>query len=339
MEPKKILIVKLASMGDILQNTTILPALKEAYPKAELHWICLKQFFPLLETNPYIAKLIEAPALTPRHLLKIYKAIWSEHYDTALIFHRSPLIHFFFKALGIPKRIGFGAVNFDLKKTRNARFFDILESFDSTFKEKEPAHRQLIFKIKDQDFKALDTHLSKAKYTITIAPLGGKNAHSEMKSRRWPYYKSLIESLSNRPDTQLVLIGGPDDQDHCDELQAINPKTITNLAGKITINKLAYLLKKSTRFIGNDSFPLFLALSQNTPSTAILGPTDPQKIFPEIPPTLQIITATTDEAPCAPCYNPIEGLRSIAYNCPHAIKCMTSISAEKIITKINQSTY
>lgn len=54
---KKILIVNLDAMGNVLVTTSLLPAIKQKYPKSHITWITLKNAAPLLQNNPYLDRV------------------------------------------------------------------------------------------------------------------------------------------------------------------------------------------------------------------------------------------------------------------------------------------
>lgn len=54
---RKILIVNLDAMGNVLVTTSVLPAIKRKYPASHITWITLKNAAPLLLNNPYIDRL------------------------------------------------------------------------------------------------------------------------------------------------------------------------------------------------------------------------------------------------------------------------------------------
>ena len=53
----KIIIVRLSAMGDIVNSAFILQFIKEAYPEAEIDWVCEEVFAPLLDHHPLIHKV------------------------------------------------------------------------------------------------------------------------------------------------------------------------------------------------------------------------------------------------------------------------------------------
>ncbi len=54
----RILIIKLGAMGDVLRTTTLLPALKNKYRKSNITWLTDSISLELLQSNPYIDRLI-----------------------------------------------------------------------------------------------------------------------------------------------------------------------------------------------------------------------------------------------------------------------------------------
>jgi len=54
----RILVVKLAAVGDVLRTTSILPSLARKYPGAEITWITRTNATPLLKGNPLIDRVL-----------------------------------------------------------------------------------------------------------------------------------------------------------------------------------------------------------------------------------------------------------------------------------------
>src|SRR5262250_2783468 len=55
---KRILIIKLDAMGDVLRTTALLPILTTAHPQAAITWITRPESKPLLEHNPYLSEVV-----------------------------------------------------------------------------------------------------------------------------------------------------------------------------------------------------------------------------------------------------------------------------------------
>jgi heptosyltransferase-2 len=57
MVAKKIIVIKLGAMGDVVRTICILPVLKKKYPDSEIYWITRKESVEIIEGNPYIKRI------------------------------------------------------------------------------------------------------------------------------------------------------------------------------------------------------------------------------------------------------------------------------------------
>src|SRR5205085_6775169 len=56
-EHKKIVIIKLDAVGDVLRTTSILPSLKKYYNDSSVTWITKEKSFPVLQDNSFIDEI------------------------------------------------------------------------------------------------------------------------------------------------------------------------------------------------------------------------------------------------------------------------------------------
>jgi heptosyltransferase-1 len=90
---RRILIVKLSAMGDVVHALPVVSYLRRAAPSAEIHWAVDTRFADLLEGNPGIAKVVPLPIKewkgragspgTWREALAAASALRRERYDVA----------------------------------------------------------------------------------------------------------------------------------------------------------------------------------------------------------------------------------------------------------------
>lgn len=90
---RRILVVKLSAMGDVVHALPLIPYLRRAAPSAEIHWAVDARFAGLLEGNPGIAKVVPLPVKewkgrvgspgTWREALAAACALRRERYDVA----------------------------------------------------------------------------------------------------------------------------------------------------------------------------------------------------------------------------------------------------------------
>jgi len=91
---RRILIVKLSAMGDVVHALPAVAYLRKAAPKAEVHWAVDTRFAELIEGNPAIAKVVPLPIkewkgragspATWREALGAAKTLRGERYDIAI---------------------------------------------------------------------------------------------------------------------------------------------------------------------------------------------------------------------------------------------------------------
>jgi ADP-heptose:LPS heptosyltransferase len=82
----------------------------------------------------------------------------------------------------------------------------------------------------------------------------------------WPLEKfkqMALELTQCRPDVNLVVIGGIEDQESGDLICAVSPFNIKNAAGRLSPLGTAALLKRCSVYAGNDSGPMHLAAAMD----------------------------------------------------------------------------
>ncbi|MGL4986411.1 MAG: GtrA family protein, partial [Treponemataceae bacterium] len=108
---KKILTVKLSSLGDVLLFTPVLPALVKKEPNAQIFHLVAKSCSLMLSNNPHLTKIIETDDLGVSKnklsnafiLFKLFFQLKPYHFDEVYIFHRNTILLTFFQLLGIKK--------------------------------------------------------------------------------------------------------------------------------------------------------------------------------------------------------------------------------------------
>jgi|GEM_PF-3517336 len=111
-----------------------------------------------------------------------------------------------------------------------------------------------------EDMKNIDTFDLPSQY-IVIAP-GAK-----FSSKAWSIsnYKNLAKRLIQK-DYKVVIVGNANEGEAWKEFSQV-----LNLAGKTSITEMKIILKNAMLFIGNDSGPMHLAYSVNTPLVVLFG--------------------------------------------------------------------
>lgn len=78
---KKVLVIQIKMIGDVLTSTIILDSLKQNYPNVSLHYLVEKHTLPVIENHPAIDKAISVKKLDRNTIFLLSKQLKAEKYD------------------------------------------------------------------------------------------------------------------------------------------------------------------------------------------------------------------------------------------------------------------
>src|SRR5262249_26217175 len=109
---KRILVVKLSSLGDIVHVTPCLRALRQYFPDAEIAMAVEPQFAAVVRHNPHIDTLIESrftgPGSFPLRVLQLLWDLRGLKIDLAIDFQGNKKSAAWIMEVGVPSRSGEG---------------------------------------------------------------------------------------------------------------------------------------------------------------------------------------------------------------------------------------
>ena len=85
---RRILLIRLSSLGDILLVTPLLNLLRTACPQARIDVLIKAEYRDLLRAHPGITRLLTFDSRQP--LLRTLRSLRADHYDLALDLHCTP---------------------------------------------------------------------------------------------------------------------------------------------------------------------------------------------------------------------------------------------------------
>jgi heptosyltransferase-1 len=268
---RRILIVRLGAMGDIIHTLPAASSLRASFPDARISWAVEPRWTPLLEDNPHIDRVVVVRR-DAGHLFESLRKLRAERYDLAIDFQgliKSAIVG---RLSGAARLIGY--VRREARE-RAATFF-----YSKTV-ETHAGH------VVD---KRLDlARAAGASKIVRIFPLPRGHAEGELPagdfvlasplagwgSKHWPreYYLDLAARLREGLGIPLVVNGPPNAADELREISGAIPH-VSGIAG------LIHATRRATAVVGVDSGPLHLAAALKKPGVAIFGPTDPGRNGP-----------------------------------------------------------
>ncbi len=297
----KILIVKIAAIGDVVMTLPLLTHIRSRHPKCHITWVCGSKVKPLLEATKMIDQLhvVDEQTLLGGSfrykilaLFKIWRLLLGKKFDLCLTAHPDPRYQWISFPIRCKDRRSLNRIQGRVNPVPGR--YHSVEYMRLFTNEEGPDEVPIVFpKIPTSPSKKL------SKPMVAIAPGGAKNVLADDALRRWPIasYASLMRSLAGE-NVQLVLTGNETDHWVKEHLKDI---PVIDLIGKLNLLELVALLRECQLLITHDSGPLHLAKLADCPSVAIFGPTNP---FEKVGPGEKIkVLWGGEHLACRPCYD------------------------------------
>jgi heptosyltransferase-2 len=279
--PERILIIRTDRLGDVILSTPVITNLRHAFPKAYIAFMCRPYTKQVVEGNPYLNEVILYDK-DDKH-----KGIWAstkfaftlrkKKFDWAIILHPTNRVNNITFLAGIRFRVGWDKkMGFSLtkriphkkqegKKHELEYSLDILRELAIPIVDKKPYFP--ITKIAEESIRELlKTYgLGKEDKFIVLHP------SASCTSRRWPHehFSKLIKILQDKKNFPIIVVSVEEEKEFCQKI--VDENKVIDLRGKLDISELGALLKRTTLFISNDSGPVHIASSLNTPVISIFS--------------------------------------------------------------------
>jgi len=330
---KKILIIKLDHIGDVILATPVITNVKKYFKNAKIDMLVNSLCVDLVNKIPYVDKVIEYDSLFFKRNnrynifknIKTIKGLFKAKYELIIDLRGSfgTLILALFK--GAKYRVDFGTNSIKnrkvlLKKHKFERNLEIIKELGVNGVNKNPlinlTPREGTFVINFLNKCSIKTHDLK----ITINP-GASRIF-----KAWPKdnYTELIRLLTKKLNAKIILIGSKDELNLAESIQSGVDSNLCIATGKTNLRELTALIKGSDLYIGNDSATAHIAAAVGTPLIALFGPESPDRFGPLT--DKKIILQKKVE--CSPCGQ---------YYCSRKPNCMELIKVDNVFNAVTKS--
>lgn len=333
MEYKKILLIDLAGIGDMIMSSVPIINLREHYKRAQISIL----------TYPNPAKAVfKCPLLNQVHVLSnnffsgirnlsVLTSLRKENFDLAINLHQ----HYSLTG-ALKMRILLFLINAKKTAGRNtdgkAQFYDI-KILDTIYADKHNVdyklellqavgcpikEKRLRIWFDEVDVKEANKFLKENSISETDLIIG-INPGAARISHRWPWqrFKETAEHLINNHEAKIIITGSREDSLLAQRIKQEKENVIV-ATGKLSMTGLFALMQSMHLFITNDTGPMHIANALGLATVAIMG-TKVMKSSPYQKENCQIVKADID---CKICYK---------QNC-RSLDCMQSIKTDQVIT-------
>lgn len=293
LDGKKILIIRLSSLGDILLSTPVIRILKKKFKDLQIDFVLKKQYKDVLNLNPHISDIFlyekekeKIGALISELRIRDYNAVidLQNNFRSSEITRALKTNTYKFSKRTFNK---FLLVNFKINRLKDAP--QIPDRYTYSIPGLEPDGEGLELYSENHPSPATK---GKEKL-IGIAP--GSRHFTKM----WPkeYYESL-GNLLTESGFSIALLGGKEDLPVCSEISAKIPGSI-NICNDDNLLQTASDMKKCMAVVCNDSGMMHTACAVKVPVLAIYGST--VKEFGFTPYENRNLILENNSITCRPC--------------------------------------
>lgn len=327
---KKILIVNLDAMGNVLATTAILPALKRKYPLSSINWITLKNSAPLLWQNPHIDNIY---VWEPESWLILQQL----KFDLILNVDKSKRSAAFTQSLRSKEKLGFGMnpIGAIIPLNKEARENYILGLDDHLkFRVNTKTVQQIQceqFRLKYQrDEYVLELTTDEWQFTQQCKKDAGIKANEILVglntgcSELYPNKKmtieqhvALIQRLARVDGVRLVLVGGPEDTLRNAEIARQSESQVINTPTTDGLRKGLCYINMCDLVISGDSFGMHAAIGLKKHLIVWFG----VSCWNEIDLFERGVKLIPEGLHCSPCWKK---------QCPYNLECIESVDLQAI---------
>jgi ADP-heptose:LPS heptosyltransferase len=323
-DPKKILVIRFSSMGDIIYTTPIVRCLKQQIPGCEVHFLTKEQFRYIYQENPYLTKL---------HLLKpklkdTIQDIKDEKFDLIIDLHNNLRTSLIKITTQVPSST--------YKKDRIKKWLALKFKWTSLFSKDHLVDRYLetvkFLGVKN-DNKPIDYYVRNQYRISELLPPSHQQKFIAFVigathfTKRMPNEK-IIE-ICNGSDVPVVLLGGNDVKDNAEEICNAVGSKVYSTCGLTNLDQSVFIVSQAYKIIGFDTGLTHIAEAFDKPIASVWGGTTPE-LLGVYPYKVKDSLIVGIELPCRPCSK--FGLEK----CPLGhFKCMKNIPTGEIVNFTN----
>ncbi|MEW6247799.1 MAG: putative lipopolysaccharide heptosyltransferase III [Nitrospirota bacterium] len=308
---RRILVIKLRYIGDVLLATPAVRALREAFPGARLAMAVNRGTEDIVKWNPDLDDVLAVPKETLGEQLRFVSELRRRRFDCVIDLTDGDRAAILSRLSGAPVRIGFneehrwrGLLYTAVAKPRVEDIHRVERDLSALrCLGLEPKARPLALNVPSQDEEAADRILKEA----GVAPSASMrlimlHPGARYWFKAWPAerFADLADRLTKAWDCR-VLIGGDDrDRETAEGIRSHARSAPTVLAGRATLGQFAAILKRCALYVGNDNGAMHMAAALGVPVVGLFGPSNPQEWGPRGGPS-EVIYKGLD---CRICFHP-----------------------------------
>ncbi len=279
---RRILIVRLSAMGDLIHGIPVLNALRKAMPGALLGWVAEGRNADLLEGHPALDRLIRVPRRwwkSPHAVFDLRRELRQLRFDTTIDLQCLTKSAVAAWLSGAPRRIGYaGNLAREASRWFHNEFVpvDAEHVIDRYLAILEPlgiVNPQVEFRLPERAEDATFAEQALSRLGLAGTNFAVVNPGAGWVSKCWPpeRYGELAQRLASEHGLPTLAVWGLESELPLAERIAAASGGKARVAPATTMTQLASLARRATLFVGSDTGPLHLAVAVGTRCVSLHG--------------------------------------------------------------------
>ena len=279
---KRILLIKLRYLGDVVLSTPVLPLLRKQFPEAKMTFLVNPGTAAVLQDNPYLEEVWVLPRQSWWQQLRFIQHVRDAKFDMVIDLTDGDRSAFLSWVTGARVRLGY---NRD-RRWRGKFYSHVLPSAYGSMHMVE-YHQQAIAglgihesvgepevyihsEVREQDEEEFGDFSAKGQPLVLLHPI------ARYVFKAWPLerFAAVADWLSGQ-GIRVALIGSQGEMLIGQQIMNLTKHKPVNLMGKTRLSQLIALMRRSLLLIGNDGGPIHIASAVGCPVLGLFGPTDP----------------------------------------------------------------
>lgn len=305
---RKVLVVRLRSIGDTVLATPSLFALKRFLPNAQVDILVEDWVAPVLDNHPHVDNVITLERGGFMTRARVARELRAANYDVVYNLHGGTTATFLTRATGARHRVGFKSYQYGQLHNHACPSPLLIWQQQKT----HSVEQQLALlgwtgvPVTDRPRTSLGISPSaadKVNRLISEAGLRGPNIAlihpaAAFATKQWATqnFARIVEHLAERGFTS-VAIAAPNEQALLEQLRSETSTKIVTFA--LSLPEVTALASRSQLFVGNDSGIAHIAAAVGTPSVVVFGSSNIAHWRPWNSAPAEVVF---EEMPCQPCH-------------------------------------
>ena len=321
--PRRILLIQLRRLGDVLLSTPLLIDLNRAFPAARLDWLVGDAAAPLLDGHPLITERI---VYDRTRTAGMWMEIRRRRYDWIVDVQSNPRTALLTRLSGAPVRVGWDVRGWGWVYTHRLTRSRLPEW---VVRERQRLLELVGVPVAPNLPTIALTAAERAAGAADAAALGlgseprvGLLMAAGERSKEWSVeqFADLAGRLASEGIAPLVFRDRSDDT-KADRLASLESRAV--IAPALPLRRFLGLLATCRVFVSSDTGPAHMAAALGVPTVTFFGPSLPASWSPGLPTTIAL---REEHVPCLGCRLNV---------CPIGHDCMRDLSPARVASQVH----